>query len=123
MTNLHSTETKVTVGDSGTLTEIKCGNWHVYQKRDRKLHCVKLSDMALIPSLHANLFRVAQVLQNVFQMISKYEALISKKNPTKNCFEKKIVNNNGKGTDYMDDPICGTPSANLHRKPKYDFSN
>ena len=56
MKNLRDTETRVTVGDSGTLTNTKHVNWHGYQKRDVKLHHVTLFDSAAVPDLHKKLF-------------------------------------------------------------------
>ena len=70
MTNLCDEETLVTVGDSGTLTSTKCGYWHGYQKHDRKIHCVMLSDTVIIPGLYANLFSIMRSLQKIFQVTS-----------------------------------------------------
>ena len=38
MTNLKDVETRVSIGDSITITGTKRGNWHGYQIRDGKLH-------------------------------------------------------------------------------------
>ena len=38
MTNLKESKTRVTVGDSKTITGTKGVNWHGYQRRDRKFH-------------------------------------------------------------------------------------
>ena len=59
MSNPRDVETRVIVGDSGTLTRTKCFDCHRYHKYDGKVHCVTLSDMSIIPGLHANLFSVA----------------------------------------------------------------
>ena len=56
MTNLHGARTRFAVVDSGNITGTKCGNVHGYQQRDGKIHCVTLSDTAIIPGLDANLF-------------------------------------------------------------------
>ena len=66
MTNLKDTKTKVTVGDRKTLTGTKKGDWHGWQKRDRKLHYVKLTNIEVISDLHENLLSVMQALQKVF---------------------------------------------------------
>ena len=96
MTNLHGEETRITVGDIGTLTRTKIGNWHIYQKRDRKLHYIHLSDRAAIPGLHEKLLSMTQALQKGFQGTSKFEALIFKKNSTDVHIDEKIVNNGEK---------------------------
>ena len=49
MTNLHDAKTKVTVGDSGIIIGTKRGGLHGYQKHDKKLYCVTLSDTSVIP--------------------------------------------------------------------------
>ena len=49
MKNLRDAETRVTIGDSGTLTRIKHSDFSGYQKSDRKLHHVTLSDTSVIP--------------------------------------------------------------------------
>ena len=56
-TNFKVVKTRVTIGDSRTLTGEKRGNWHGYQRCDRKLHRMKLSYMAVKPVLHAVLLR------------------------------------------------------------------
>ena len=64
MTNMKDAKTRVTMIYSRTLTGGKCGDCHRYQRRDRKLHCVKLSNMYIIPSLHTNLLSATRALQN-----------------------------------------------------------
>ena len=51
MTNPNYTETGVTIRDSEKLTK-KHINWHGYQKCDKNLHHVKLSDTAIITISH-----------------------------------------------------------------------
>ena len=58
--NPKDEEIRVTVGDSKTLTGTKLEVWHGYQRRDRKLHSVKLSNTAVIPGLHTNIFSVTR---------------------------------------------------------------
>ena len=79
MTNPKDSETRVTIGDSGTIIMKKCDGWHSYQRRDGKLHHVTLSDTSVIPGVHANLFHVTQAPQKGFQVASEGEALIIKK--------------------------------------------
>ena len=93
MTNLRNSKTFVNIGDSGTPNVTKRGVWHVYQKRDGKIHHLMLSDMALIIGLHVNLFSVAQALQKDLQVTLEVESLIIKKFSRKVCFDKKITNN------------------------------
>ena len=81
MTNLKDVETRVTVGYSRTLTRKKLADWHICQRRDLKLHHVMLTNMFVIPCLHANLFIVTRALQNVLQVMSEGETLLIKKNP------------------------------------------
>ena len=54
--NLKDAETRVTVGYSRALTGTKLGDCHGYQRHDKRLHHVTLSNMSIIPGLHANLF-------------------------------------------------------------------
>ena len=54
MTNLEEDKTRVTVGDSRTLTKTNRGYWNEYQRRDRKLHRAILSNMAIISVLSKN---------------------------------------------------------------------
>ena len=65
MKNLQDSETRFTVGDNGTLTVTKCGNWHGHQKCDRIIHCVKFSDIDVIKDLHTNLSGVMRALKRV----------------------------------------------------------
>ena len=58
MKNFKNIKTQVTVGDRIILTNAKGVNWHGYQRRDGKLHCMVLSKKVVIPGLHANLFSV-----------------------------------------------------------------
>ena len=59
-------ETKATVGDSGTISSKKCGDFHGYHKLDVKSHQMTLSDTAAIPGSHANLFSVTKELKKNF---------------------------------------------------------
>ena len=56
MTNLKDAKTRVTVGDSRTLTGGKGGNLHGYQRHAGKIHCVMLSNAAIISGLHVSIF-------------------------------------------------------------------
>ena len=76
---------------------MKHSNWHEYQRRDRKIHRVTLSDMALIIGLHATLFIVTRALQKGFQLMSEVDALIPNKNSSKIIFDKKMANKARKG--------------------------
>ena len=49
--NQKYAETRVTIGDSETLTGIKCVNWQGYQKRDGEIHHVIFSNKSAIPGL------------------------------------------------------------------------
>ena len=62
MTNLKDTETRVTIGDSRTFICKKCGDWHGYRELDKKIHCMMLSDTAVIIGLHASLFSMTRAL-------------------------------------------------------------
>ena len=62
ITNVKDTKTRVTVGDSRTLTGQKCVKWHDHQRSDIKFHCVSLSNMTVIPGLYTNLFRMKPAL-------------------------------------------------------------
>ena len=55
MSKLHDTETRVSTGDSVTLNGIKRDNFHGYQKRDKKLHFVKIYDPSIIPGIRKKL--------------------------------------------------------------------
>ena len=96
-TNLHNTKTQVTIGDSGTLTRKKRGDWHGYQKCDGILHHVTLFDMEIIPGLHTNLFSMERALKKFFQVTPEGEALIINKNSTNIFFDKKMENNGCEG--------------------------
>ena len=63
MTNLKDAETQVTVGYSRNITGIKCGDWNGYQRRDGTLHHMTLSNMIIIPGLHANIFSMTRALK------------------------------------------------------------
>ena len=76
ITNLKDAKTRVTVGDSRTLTGGKGGNWHGYQRHAGKIHCVMLSNADIVSGLHVNLFRVMQILQKGFHIMSESKALI-----------------------------------------------
>ena len=67
MKNLKDAETRVTVGDSRTITTTKFGNWHGYQKIGGKLHRLTLSNTSAISDMHENLFSVMQELQKCSQ--------------------------------------------------------
>ena len=56
MTNLKNDEIQVTIGDSRNLTGKNRGNWNVYERHARKLHCVTLSNTYVIPGLYGDLF-------------------------------------------------------------------
>ena len=58
MRNLKGAKTRVTVGDSRALNGEKRGKWHGWHKHDGKLHCMNLTNTAVITGLHANLFIV-----------------------------------------------------------------
>ena len=58
MLNLKDAETRVTVGESRSLTGTKRGNCHGDRICDRKLHRVTLSNTAVIIGLHTNILCV-----------------------------------------------------------------
>ena len=95
MTNLKNDEIQVTIGDSRNLTGKNRGNWNVYERHARKLHCVTLSNTSVIASLNTNLSRVTLELQTCFQAAPEGETLILKKNSTKIHFDKKMANSGG----------------------------
>ena len=97
MINLNDSQTQVTTGGIITITGKKHGDWHVYNKRDRKILCVTLSNMDLKPGLHDNLFIVMQELHRCFQVAPEGETLILRKRTNKIQFEEKNSNNSGKG--------------------------
>ena len=78
-TNIKDQERKVAVGDSVTLSRTKCGNWHGFQKPDKKVHCMTFSDKAVIIGPQENLFRNLKVLQKGFQVKSEGKVPILKK--------------------------------------------
>ena len=80
MTNLKDAKKRVTVVDSRTLTGEKRGNWNGWKRRDRKLHGVKLRNMAIIPGLHKNKSSMTRELQKGFQVTPEGYTLILKKN-------------------------------------------
>ena len=75
----------------------KRGDLHNYHRRDGKIHCVMLSNMAVIPGLHVNLFSVTQTLKKGLQVTSENETLILKKKSTKIRFDKKMKNKSREG--------------------------
>ena len=97
MKNLKDTKERVTLGYSITLTGTKRGDWNGWQKRDGILHRVKLTNMDIIPGLHANIFSVTQAPQKGFQLISEGDTLTLKEKPSDICFDKKMANKAGEG--------------------------
>ena len=95
MTNLKDNKTKVTGGYYRNITGIKGGDWHVWQKRDQKIHHMILTNMDVIPGLHVNLFSVTQALQKGFKLTSEGETLILNKNQQKNGFDKQMGSKSG----------------------------
>ena len=91
MTYLKDAETWVTSGDNININGIKRVDWHGYQRCDRKLPCVALSNTALIPGLHPNLFSMTLAIQKVFQVMSEGDTL------PPILLKEKIENNSGKG--------------------------
>ena len=87
--NLKDTKTQVTVGESITLTITKRGDWHGYQICGGKIHCVTLSNTAVIPVLNFILFSMTQALHKGFQVMQEGETLILKINSTSISFDKK----------------------------------
>ena len=67
MTNLRNAETRVTKGDSRTLTGTKRGDWYGCHKHGVNLHCVTLYGMVVIPGLHEILFSMTQALKMVYK--------------------------------------------------------
>ena len=51
----------------------KHGDFNFYPKRDGKLHHVTLSNTAVIPGLHKNIFSMTQALQKGLQLTSEGE--------------------------------------------------
>ena len=70
MANLKNSKTRVTVEYSVKFTGIKHDNRKGYQKHDDKLHRVVLSNSAVIPGVHKNIFSVTRALQKGFQIMS-----------------------------------------------------
>ena len=89
MTNLKDAKAQVTVGDIRTPTRTKRGNWHICQKRDRKLNYTMLTNTAVMQGLHTNLFRVMRALKKVFQVTSDGKTLKLRINSTDIRFEQK----------------------------------
>ena len=79
MINLKGAKTRVTVGDSRTLTRTKQGIQKGYQRREGKIHNVTLSNMDVISGLYGNIFSVTRALQKGFQVTSEGENLIPPK--------------------------------------------
>ena len=96
MTNLRNLETIITIGDSGTLTGKNCDNWHGCHKRDGRLHCVALTDTAVIIGLCTNLIIMKRAHQKGHQVTSEGEDLILKKSSTIIRPVNKITSNGGK---------------------------
>ena len=97
MTSLKDSKTRVTIGDSRTLTGEKCGNCRGYQRRDGKLHHVKLSNIAVIPVPYVNILSMVLAQKKGFQVTSEGETLILKKNSTYISFDEKMVNKGCEG--------------------------
>ena len=78
MTNLNNAETGVTIGDSRTFTgkNVVIGTSIINVTENSII--LTLSDTAVIPGLHSNLFSVTRALKKGFQVISLGEALILK---------------------------------------------
>ena len=68
-----------------------------------------LSDMSVIPGLHANIFSMAWALQKGFQVTSECKYVILNKNSTEIRFDEKMANNGGNGFIL---------STNLYNIPK-----
>ena len=92
MTNIKDTKAKVALGDRKTLTGTKYCDRHIWQKRNKKLHHVTLTNMAVIPGLHPNLSSMMRTLQKGFQLTSEGKTQILKKSLTKIRFDKKMAN-------------------------------
>ena len=58
---------------------------------------MKLTNTAVIPGLHANLFSVIQALQKGFQMTPESDTLIPRKNSIEIRFDGKMANKYGEG--------------------------
>ena len=79
MTNLNDYKTQVTIGYSRNHDGTKHDNWNGYQRRDRKLHRVTLSNMYIIPGLYSNVFIVTRAPQKGFQVTQEGKTLILEK--------------------------------------------
>ena len=80
MMNLKNSETRFIIGYSRTLTGTKHGDCRIYQRCDRKLHCVTLSNTSAISVKNTNLFIITQSLPKIFQLKSEGDTLILNKN-------------------------------------------
>ena len=76
MTNLCNKGTQVTIGDSGTLTGTKRGDWHGYQKHDKRIHPLTLSYTYAIPGLYAKFSSATRAPHKSIQVTLEGEALI-----------------------------------------------
>ena len=114
--------TRVTVGDSRTLTSTSCGDWQSYQIRDGKLYRVTLSNMYIIPILQEKKFRMARVLLKGFQLKSKGETLILKKNQPRFVLTRKCRKNMAKdfywplgSTRAQNTPLFCSPRSGIRK--------
>ena len=67
MANLHNKETKVIIGEIGTLTSKKCGDWHSYQKYYGKFHHMSLKYTSAIIRQHIQLLIVIQSIERIYK--------------------------------------------------------
>ena len=88
MTNTHNTETRFTVGDSGTLNRENVEIGTVIRNMT-KIHNVTLTDTYVILAIHAKLFSMMRVLKEGFQVIPEGENLIIKKTQPKLVLTRK----------------------------------
>ena len=58
MTNIKDAKAIFAIGYRKPFTRTKHGDWHGWHKRDGKLHHKTLTNTAVIPVVHANLFSV-----------------------------------------------------------------
>ena len=63
MKNLKDLENRVTVGEIINLTGTRHGDWYDFKRHDGKLHHATLTNMAIIPGLHKNIFSITRALQ------------------------------------------------------------
>ena len=82
MSNLKDSKTLVTVGYSRKITGAKCGNWHIWHRLDIILQRATLTNMAVIPGPHTNIFSVTRAQKNIFSVTSEGETQILKKIPS-----------------------------------------